>query len=86
MVESGSLKLELVSNVSQTASARNLSRHHDHKLAPAVQASVLTPRLEAILLDFAKIMSVKKVKQLMEDCVRMCPISFRVSGLAVTAL
>ena len=72
MVELGSLELELMHNVPQDGPSSNLGKHHDHKLAPAAQASVLTPRLEAILLDFAKIMSVNKMKQLMEDCVRMC--------------
>jgi hypothetical protein len=72
MVEPGGLKLELVHNVSQARSSCDLGKHHNNELAPAVQSPVLTLGTEAISLDFAKIMSVKKMKQLMKNCVRIC--------------
>jgi hypothetical protein len=56
VVKPGSLKLELISDISQAASSRYLGKHHDHKLAPAVQGAVLPPGLEPISLNFGKIM------------------------------
>ena len=72
MIEPSGVKLELVHDVSQAGSSCNLGKHHDNKLAPAVQSPVLALGTEAISLDFAKIMAVKKMKQLMKNCVRMC--------------
>lgn len=72
MVKPGSLKSELLHNVSQARSCRNLGKHYNNELAPAVQGPVLTLWAEAISLDSAKLMSLKKVKQLMENCVKMC--------------
>lgn len=71
VVEFGTMELELMHNISQAGSSRDLGKHHDRKLAPAVQGTVLAPRPEAISFDPSKIMSVKKLKQLMKDCVRM---------------
>ena len=72
MVEFDSLKLKLMHNIPQAGSSGDLGKHHDHKLSPAVQGPVLALGFEPILLDSSKIMSVKKLKQLKEDCVRMC--------------
>ena len=72
MVKLGSLKVKLMHNISQTGSSRNLGKHHDNELAPAAKMAVLALWFEPILLDSSKIMSVKKLKQLIEDCVRMC--------------
>ena len=72
MIKPTSLKLELMHNVSQAGSSGYLGKHHNNELASAVQTPVLTLGAEAISFDFAKIMSVKKMKQLMKNCVRMC--------------
>lgn len=59
----------------QAGPSSNLGKHHDHELSPVVQAPVFALGTEAILLDFSKIMSVKKLKSASggkENCVRMC--------------
>jgi len=72
MVELCPMKLKMLNDIAQAASAGDLSEHHHHKLAPAVQSPILPLWLEPVALDFAKIMSVQKLQQLSEYYVRMC--------------
>jgi hypothetical protein len=65
------MELELLHDISQAGSSGDLGEHHHDKLPPATEGAALAFGPESALLDSSKIMSVKKVKQLMEDCVTM---------------
>ena len=71
VIELGRLEVKMVHNVPQTASGSQLSKYHHYQLAPAVKCPVSASRPEAVLFNLFKVEFVKKMKQLVKDCVRM---------------
>jgi hypothetical protein len=65
-----------------------MSKHHSYQLSPAREGTVFPLRLKTFSFDRIKRISIKKLQQLAEDCVRMCHglnlISF--SGVVVIPL
>jgi len=48
-----------------------VGKHHNNEVAPTIQSPVHALGTKVISLDFAKITSCNKMKQLMKNCVRM---------------
>ena len=61
MVKLGPIEFEVLNNITQAGSASDLSKHHDYKLAPAIQGAILTLGSKAVFLDLSKIISVKRL-------------------------
>jgi hypothetical protein len=60
------MELELLHDISQAGSSGDLGEHHHDNLPPATEGAALAFGPESTLLDLSKIMSVKKMKQLMD--------------------
>ena len=71
MIETVSLRLEIVSDFSKTFSARELANQHCHELTPAPErAKFLTCVMNGS--EIFKIMSRNKCSNLVKDCFIMC--------------
>jgi hypothetical protein len=72
VIELAHMEFELLHDISQARSSGDLGEHHHDKLPAATEGATPAFGLELALLDFPKIKSVKKMKQLVEDCVTRC--------------
>jgi hypothetical protein len=49
MVKLGPIEFEMLNNITQAGSAGDLSKRHDHKLAPTLQGAILALGSKAVL-------------------------------------